>query len=136
MTDIPAIIARVRELGREPYVRAALPVDFRDLLDAAPQLADECARLQTELEECRATLRSSDNVACEARAEADAAEAECARLRERCSVLEEALRPLAEASLVSAAGGRYVIGSVCGAPYNQDRAAAQVAAARLALEGK
>lgn len=61
--------------------------------------------------------------------------AECERLRERVARLEEALRPLATASLGSSVRPVYVIGARFGAPYDQRAAEAMVQAARAALEG-
>lgn len=60
---------------------------------------------------------------------------EVERLRERVRVLEDALRPLATASMVSSVRPVYVIGARFGAPYDQRAAEAMVQAARAALEG-
>lgn len=76
-----------------------------------------------EREDIATTLRESANVLAD----------ECERLRERVRVLEEALEPLARASLSSSVGPVYVIGSRMGAPYDRNAAEAAVQRARAAL---
>lgn len=112
--------------------------DLADHANAAQELARECERLRAERAHLlRAWENGEDSVlAAAARSVVATLMAEVERLRERVAVLEEALRPLATASMVSSVRPVYVIGARFGAPYDQRAAEAMVQAARAALEGK
>lgn len=62
-------------------------------------------------------------------------DAQIARLEARVGELEEALKPLADASRVSSAQPVYAIGVRFGAPYDAIAAGAMVERARAALRG-
>lgn len=148
MTDIPDLIARVRELDKAatkgPWVAPHAHVQQRQAgyVYRAEGMASQVARtMSTTRGMCDAALIAYYRTAAPALAD------ECERLRERVSVLEEALRPFAFAAGVF--GDSQQVGVVMrDAPvtfHTTWRARAVNApvlrgadfnAARLALEGK
>lgn len=135
--DLTTIIARVRELDaaatKGPWMapHARVQAEQVGYVYRAEGMASQVARtMSTTRGMCDAALIAYYRTAAPALAD------ECERLRERERVLEEALRPLATASMVSSVRPVYVIGARFGAPYDQRAAEAMVQAARAALEGK